>query len=514
MKLSNLEKKLKKIVGADWVRTDDLTRYYYSVDVLTHFGQGSIYPEYRPLFVVYPASTKDVQAVVTLAQKHDTPVYAIGGGTVILIGSIPGKPDVGITLDFHRMRKIEIDQDRMVVQVQPGATGIQVSQLIRDMDSGYRPYFGGSPGMSHFVPYQLFTGQNKLAGFQDGMGINCAAGMEMVLPSGETVRTGSMANPEAPAWPHGPGPALTYLPFFASASYGIVTQMEFRFFPTPQEVSSLWVAFDSLGAAVKGIYAVMKHEYSCGISLMGYGCYVHCLYSARHWQEGVHLIKATKNDISLATMSFRGSKRKVHYERNECIKILKKLGGVPFPSWMVSILDGHETNIAGWQQTNNARSLGTFNGKFDTGGLFVTSGVFDSLNSLEEHMEQGLKDYQEVLKAYPEFTNTPYQSFHLYTSGVQAYLAMGGHSNAAGEFIFIVDYANKKLLPMVGELNAKFARMMQKLGLAPLSLGRDERTRTECLAHYEMAKLIKRTVDPKGLMAPGAAFPVDLSAEE
>jgi hypothetical protein len=51
---------------------------------------------------------------------------------------------------------------------------------------------------------------------------------------------------------------------------------------------------------------------------------------------------------------------------------------------------------------------------------------------------------------------------------------------------------------------------MQEVGAAPLSLGRDKRTWTECGAHFEMAKIIKKTLDPKNLLSPGAAFPVDL----
>jgi FAD/FMN-containing dehydrogenase len=510
MKLDDLVKKLNRIVGAAWVRTDDLTRYYYGADVATYLGQGAIYPENHPLLVVFPGSAKDVQGVVRLVQKHDIPLYAIGGGTVLLIGSIPAKPNVAITLDFHRMKKVEVDQDRMVVRVEPGATGLQVCQLIRDMDFGYRPFFGGSPGTCHFVPYQIFVGQNKLAGLQDGMGIHCATGMELVLPNGEILKTGSMSHPDAPAWPHGPGPAMTYLPFISNAGYGIVTAMEFRFFATPQKTSSLWVMFDTLEDAVKGIYEVMKIEYGCGITLMGRGCYVHCLYSSRHWQESVHFIKATKTDINLIGMAFRGTRGRVNFERNACIKALKKNGGTPLPDWMVAILDGHETNTTGWQQNNNMRSLGTFNGRFDSGGLFVTSGVFDTLDVLAVHMKQGLKDYQEVIASYPEYVDTPYTSFHLYTNCVQAYLIMGGHANSAGEFIFMADYARKDQLPMIGELNERFAKSMHKLGLAPLSLGRDKRTWTECPAHFEMAKLIKKVLDPKNVLAPGAAFPVDL----
>ncbi len=132
-------KKLKSIVGAEWVRTDRLTRFHYSNDVVTYISSGKMYAPNPPLVIVFPASTKDIQSILRLASKNNVPLYAIGGGTVLLIGSVPGKPDVGITLDFHRMQKVEVDQDRMVIKVQPGATGIQVSQLVRDMGFGYRP---------------------------------------------------------------------------------------------------------------------------------------------------------------------------------------------------------------------------------------------------------------------------------------------------------------------------------------------------------------------------------------
>jgi hypothetical protein len=377
------------------------------------------------------------------------------------------------------------------------------------MGFGYRPYFGGSPGTSLFVPYQVFTGQNKMAGYQDGMGINCATGMEMVLASGEIIRTGSMVNPDAPAWPHGPGPALTYLPFFSNAGYGIVTAMEFRFFPTPQEVSSLWVTFPTLQSAVKGMYAVMKQEYACGATVMGPGCWTHALYSSQHWQEGAHFVKGTQ-DINMVGMSFRGSKNKVDFERKTCIKILKKHGGEPMPEWMVAILDGHESNAAGWQQCNSPKICGTFNGKSDSGGIFVSGGVFDSLEKLEEYMVRGMNDYQDVCRKYPEFLKHPHPTLRLYASCGQTYLSMGGHSNAAGEVIFVLDFAKREFLPMIGEIKGgKFDKLMHEIGMAPLGVGRDARTWTECPDHFAMAKTIKNVIDPKGFLSPGVAFPIE-----
>ena len=78
----------------------------------------------------------------------------------------------------------------------------------------------------------------------------------------------------------------------------------------------------------------------------------------------------------------------------------------------------------------------------------------------------------------------------------------------------MADYARRDQLPLVGALSERFERSMHKLGCAPLSLGRDKRTWTECADHFAMAKLIKKVLDPKNILAPGAAFPAGLFGEE
>jgi hypothetical protein len=85
---------------------------------------------------------------------------------------------------------------------------------------------------------------------------------------------------------------------------------------------------------------------------------------------------------------------------------------------------------------------------------------------------------------------------------------MGGHSNAAGEVIFVVDYIRREFLPMVGQIKAQFDALMEEIGMAPLGVGRDGRTWTECPDHFEMAQTIKKTVDPTGFLSPGVSFPL------
>jgi FAD/FMN-containing dehydrogenase len=62
---------------------------------------------------------------------------------------------------------------------------------------------------------------------------------------------------------------------------------------------------------------------------------------------------------------------------------------------------------------------------------------------------------------------------------------------------------------MIGEIKGKFDALMKEIGMAPLGVGRDARTWTECPDHFAVAKKIKDVVDPNGFMAPGVAFPME-----
>jgi hypothetical protein len=50
---------------------------------------------------------------------------------------------------------------------------------------------------------------------------------------------------------------------------------------------------------------------------------------------------------------------------------------------------------------------------------------------------------------------------------------------------------------------------MHEIGMAPLGVGRDKRTWTECQDHFLMAKVLKNIVDPQGFLSPGVSFPLE-----
>ena len=101
----NLDEKhidvLRKIVGEEYVRTDDYAR------VSVAYGK-TAYDAMRlrekrmdslPDVVVYPAKTKEVEEIVAYCTKEKIPLYVYGGGSSVTMGVEPTKG--GISLDMR-----------------------------------------------------------------------------------------------------------------------------------------------------------------------------------------------------------------------------------------------------------------------------------------------------------------------------------------------------------------------------------------------------------------------------
>ena len=199
----------------------------------------------RPAGVIYPASTNDVQAVVRLANKHNTPLYPISTGQNIGLGSrsAPREGQVVLDLGVKMNRILEIDEKLAFAVVEPGVSYQNLydelvrrgNKLMLDVTSG--PPQGGMIG----------NALDKGAGYTpyfDHFGISC--GLEIVLGNGEVLRTGdgaldseTLANWHTSKYSF--GPILDGI--FAQSNYGIVTRMGIWLMPRPPAVRSFHFAF-------------------------------------------------------------------------------------------------------------------------------------------------------------------------------------------------------------------------------------------------------------------------------
>ena len=231
--LSEVKKKLEDCLGKEWVSDEPVDRIPYSRDLFS--DSLKIYPERRPDMVVMPGSTLDVQNVMRIANQYNFPVNIIGGGAAVLAGSIPATG--AIMIDMKRMKGIHIDPDNLTVTVESGVfvttlTGY-FKEKVEKEDFPWRPYFTGAPGPSLNNATNIFQGINKFAGLKYGVGLQNILSLEMVMPDGSVLNTSSSANIfGVNHWLQGPGPTLTYLPFFALGSLGVCTKITWSLHPS------------------------------------------------------------------------------------------------------------------------------------------------------------------------------------------------------------------------------------------------------------------------------------------
>ena len=73
-----------------------------------------------PAAVVWPTSTEDLQAIVELARTYGVSLTPFGSGSGVTGGATPS---VGsLVVDLKRLRKLEIDRERMTVRCGSGWT--------------------------------------------------------------------------------------------------------------------------------------------------------------------------------------------------------------------------------------------------------------------------------------------------------------------------------------------------------------------------------------------------------
>jgi len=224
----------------------------------THVLAGPDAPEYakdealgaalgRPGFVVWPASTAEVAAVLRIAARHRVPVTARGSGTGMSGGAIPG--DGAVVLAFARMNAIaEIDAENHVAVVQPGVTLAELDAAAAGHGLVY-PVFPGE--MSASVGGTIATNAGGMRAVRYGVTRQHVLGVEAVLASGEVIRTGGKFVKCSTGYD------LTQLIIGSEGTLALVTEATVRLYPRLPCQSTVLAPFGSLEEITAAVPAII-----------------------------------------------------------------------------------------------------------------------------------------------------------------------------------------------------------------------------------------------------------------
>jgi glycolate oxidase len=264
---NQLAQDLRKIVGEDHVYPDLTERISYSETLLPYDLERADLSD----VVVLPANAQEISEVLKYANEHRIPVTTFGSGTSLMYCTKPKHQ--GITLSTERLTSLTIDEDSQWVEC---GAGVKTGRLINELDKlGYffqiRTQAGSSIGGAVSI--------NTIGHLTDnvfGRPVNNVLALEVVLPTGEVIQTGSKSLRRAAGWD------LTRVFIGSEGIIGIITKVRMILYPKPElaDVVGFFKTTEEIGHAMGLIYkkkiplpmdGELVGEKACKIGYEAYG---------------------------------------------------------------------------------------------------------------------------------------------------------------------------------------------------------------------------------------------------
>lgn len=223
---------LKDCVGKENFSDAVIDLISYSYDASDHV--------HRPEAAVWPTDKAQVSRLLAFANEKKIPVVPRGAGTGLSGMAVPIKG--GIVLDMSRMNRI-LDlriADRYVV-VEPGLVYGDLQKAL--MPSGF--FFPPDPasGLACTLGGNVSTNAGGLKGAKYGVTKDYVLGLEVVLPDGRIMRTGSKCMKSVSGYD------LTRLFVGSEGTLGVFTEITLKINPLPRERSAVRAAFEDMESA-------------------------------------------------------------------------------------------------------------------------------------------------------------------------------------------------------------------------------------------------------------------------
>ncbi|HYE15796.1 MAG TPA: FAD-binding protein, partial [Pyrinomonadaceae bacterium] len=175
--------RLREIVGGENVLVDEERVEPYAGDALKE--------KFPPEAVVLPRSAAEVSAIMRLANERRFPVTARGGGVGYTGGAVP--VEGGIVVGTDRMNRIrEVNAEDLYAVTEPGATTYALQQAVEAEGLFYPP--DPASYKNSYIGGNIAENAGGIRSAKYGVTKHYVMGLEVVLPTGEVVRTGGLTS--------------------------------------------------------------------------------------------------------------------------------------------------------------------------------------------------------------------------------------------------------------------------------------------------------------------------------
>jgi glycolate oxidase len=237
---SAIKQQLMDIVGRESFTDLLIDLVSYSYDASDH--------SHRPEAAVWPSHSEQISKILALANEHRFPVTPRGAGTGLAGSAIPSSG--GLILDLCRMNKI-IDiriPDRLAI-VQPGVVYADLEKALAPFGFFYPP----DPASASVCTLggNVATNAGGIRGAKYGVTKDYVMGLEVVLPDGRILRSGSGCMKSASGYD------LTRLIVGSEGTLAVITEITLKIVPKPTSVKTGLASFAQLEDASRSFLDII-----------------------------------------------------------------------------------------------------------------------------------------------------------------------------------------------------------------------------------------------------------------
>ena len=230
---------LIELLGAEVVSTE--------AEILEAHAGDKWFASNPPDVVVFAESTEQVSKLLKFASANKVPVTARGAGFGYVGGCVPSRG--GIALSLARMNRIkEINFADAIAIVEPGVITAELQTRVREQKLFYPPDPASKKNCS--LGGNVATNAGGPRCLKYGVTRNYVVGLEVVLASGEILRTGGRVHKNKTGF------NLIGLFVGSEGMLGVVTEITLKLLPLPPARATLSASFASMGEAAATVQKI------------------------------------------------------------------------------------------------------------------------------------------------------------------------------------------------------------------------------------------------------------------
>jgi glycolate oxidase subunit GlcD len=446
---------LTAVVGKEGVSTEEPELLVNATDAL-------VAEWIKPDVVVWPESTEQVSKMIAYANQRKLPVTPRGAGSSLSGNVVPVHH--GIVLNFRRMKKIEIFEKDLQVRVGPGVVYDELNAQLQL----FNLFFPPDPGSSSVctIGGMVANDASGLGAVKYGVTRDYVIGLEVVLPNGKIMRTGSRAAKSSTGYD------LVGLFVGSEGTLGTITEITLKLRTLPPARKTATTYFDSVSAATDAVSDVIR----LGLNPAAIEFLDRQTILAINRAENLGLLERE----AMLLIEFHGTEEFAAHELKLALDVCKKHGGS----------DVHEAKDDDERKKLWAGRKGAYPSLLQSSPTVIIGDIVVPISKITEMLEETYK--------IAEKNNVKLACFGHFGDG-------NIHHNV------LADRTDKELWGRAVRANEEIIAYAIKLGGVAsgehgIGLEKKQFMESQHRDSLVLMKEIKRLIDPQNIMNPGKFF--------